>query len=207
MPAHGFARVADWQLVSAVRSGDEFVFVLALPQPTDLIYAAAQLQLEVRIGQALNLSLTTQNSGADPLRISEALHTYFQVSDIAHVRIGGLEGVHYWDTVGEVNLCSESGPIAFTAETDRVYIHSPETCRIDDPGLKRSILIEKSGSLSTVVWNPWTAKAVRMGDLGQPEGWRGFVCVESANAWDNCLSLAPGETHVLTAAYRVESLG
>jgi D-hexose-6-phosphate mutarotase len=71
--------------------------------------------------------------------------------------------------------------------------------------LKRRIRIAKTGSRSTLVWNPWAAKADKMGDLG-PDGWRGMVCVESANAADNVVIVRAGAAHTLAVEYRVESL-
>ena len=44
-----------------------------------------------------------------------------------------------------------------------------------------------------------------MGDLGA-SGYRSMVCVESANALNNVISLAPDESHRLTVAYNVESM-
>jgi D-hexose-6-phosphate mutarotase len=67
------------------------------------------------------------------------------------------------------------------------------------------VVIEKSGSASTVVWTPWAEKADKMGDFG-PDGWRKMVCVESANAVDNLVTIAPGASHTLTAAYSAEAL-
>jgi D-hexose-6-phosphate mutarotase len=78
-------------------------------------------------------------------------------------------------------------------------------CVIEDKGLKRAIRISKQGSRSTVVWNPWTEKAEKMGDFG-PALHRDMVCVESGNALENVLTLKPGETHSLVAVYSVEKL-
>ena len=41
--------------------------------------------------------------------------------------------------------------------------------------------IAKEGSRSTVVWNPWVAKAARLADMGDDEYLR-MLCVETANA-------------------------
>jgi D-hexose-6-phosphate mutarotase len=77
---------------------------------------------------------------------------------------------------------------------------------IEDDMLGRRIHVAKSGSLSTVVWTPWTEKANRMGDLGQPEGWREMVCVESANAFDNAVNVAAGARHTLIVEYSAEQM-
>lgn len=208
-PAHGFARTATWQVADGDVAADGTVRLTLLlsseAMPAAMWPHAAELQLDIRLGSTLQLELTTRNTGASSFILGEALHTYFNISDIGAVSVGGLHGVEYWDTVGQVVLKRQSGPITFDGETDRVYIHSPQACVIEDPGYARRIHVRKHGSLSTVVWNPWTAKAERMGDLGQPDGWRQMLCVESANAWDNKMTLLAGETHTLSVSYEVES--
>lgn len=209
-PAHGFARTAVWEAVdSNLDSAGQVSLTLVLPQsamPPEMWPHATALELKITLGTTLQLVLTTCNVGAQPFVMGEALHTYFNIHDIGSAIVGGLHGVTYWDTVGQVEKKEQSGPISFRKETDRVYIDSPESCVIEDPDFRRRIRIDKTGSQSTVVWNPWTDKAERMGDLGQPDGWRGFVCVESANAWDNKLTLQPGEVHTLSVEYAVEDL-
>jgi D-hexose-6-phosphate mutarotase len=56
-----------------------------------------------------------------------------------------------------------------------------------------------------VVWNPWIEKADKMGDFG-PDGYRGMVCVETANAVENVVTVKPGEEHRLVAIYSTEAL-
>ena len=100
----------------------------------------------------------------------------------------------------------QDGAITFDGETDRVYINTSSTCVINDDKLKRRIHITKSGSQSTVVWTPWEEKANKMGDMGQPDGWREMVCVESVNAIENVVNVASGSKHTLSVEYRAESL-
>ena len=54
----------------------------------------------------------------------------------------------------------------------------------------RTIRIEKSGSNSTVVWNPWTTQ--KLPDDFDPAEHKNMVCVESGNVKQNKISLAPG---------------
>jgi D-hexose-6-phosphate mutarotase len=143
------------------------------------------------------------------VKIGEALHTYLQISDIGAVNVAGLEGCDYHDKVDNFARKKQSGAIGFSGEVDRVYVDTPADCVIVDAGLKRRIRIAKTGSLSTIVWTPWTEKAEKMGDMGKGKsgaGWREMVCVESANAMDNLVTVAPGETHTMTASYSVEPL-
>jgi D-hexose-6-phosphate mutarotase len=97
-----------------------------------------------------------------------------------------------------------SEPIAIAAETDRVYLGTTGTVTIEDPGWGRRIVVAKSGSSTTVVWNPWVAKAKAMPDFGDEE-WNGMVCVETANAMDDAVTLAPGASHVMTATLEVQA--
>jgi D-hexose-6-phosphate mutarotase len=86
-----------------------------------------------------------------------------------------------------------------------VYLDTEADCLIVDRGLKRQIRIATRGCRSTVVWNPWIEKAEKMGDFGA-EGYRGMVCVESANAVDNVVTVLPGAEHVMQAVISVEAL-
>jgi glucose-6-phosphate 1-epimerase len=122
------------------------------------------------------------------------------------VRVTGLDGCDYWDKVGGSVLRKQAGAIGFSGETDRVYINTAAECMIEDDRLGRRIRIAKSGSRSTVVWTPWTEKAAKMGDLGQPDGWREMLCVESANAFDNVVNVAAGTRHTLVVEYSAEPL-
>ncbi|WP_444543146.1 aldose epimerase family protein, partial [Methylogaea oryzae] len=98
----------------------------------------------------------------------------------------------------------QSGPLTVAAELDRIYLDSAADCVIDDPGLARRIRIEKRGSRSTVVWNPWRDKAAALGDMGGDETYLGMLCVESANAADDVATVAPGGEHRLWVRYGVE---
>lgn len=207
-PAHGYARTALWQVVeSGVEPNGATRLTLRLMEDNKtraLWRHSCTLDLTVIVGETLRMELATGNTGESDFVVSEALHTYFQISDIGAVRVSGLAGCDYWDKVGGSTLKKQDGIIRFEGETDRVYINTSAECVIEDDKLKRRIRVAKSGSLSTVVWTPWTDKADRMGDLGQPDGWRGMVCVESANAIGNAVRVAAGTRHTLIVEYRAE---
>jgi len=161
------------------------------------------------VGDKLEMQLATTNLGDAPVQIGEALHTYLQISDIGAVSVNGLEGSEFHDKVDNFARKKQKGAIGFDGEVDRVYVNTPADCVIVDAGLKRRIRIAKTGSLSTIVWTPWTEKAEKMGDMGKGKsgaGWREMVCVESANAMDNVVTVAPGETHTMAVTYSVEAL-
>lgn len=203
-PAHGFARLSEWQLTEA-RISDageaHLVFSLTGSQvadtgdfPVDFVASHA-----VGMGSALTLSLTV-TAGEEPLDYEEALHSYFTVGDARKVSVQGLDEALYLDKVAGDEK-TQSGDVTFTAETDRVY-RSEATCRIVDPELDRTITIEKARSANTVVWNPWIDKSAKMADFGDDE-WTGMCCVETVNAIGSAVRLAPRESHTMTATVSV----
>jgi glucose-6-phosphate 1-epimerase len=208
-PTHGFARILPWAVVDVVRTADG-----SLRATLELTAQAAArggfprelaLSLAVTVSRSLRMELTVRNADSVAVTFEEALHSYFAVSDARQVRVSGLEGVPYVDkTAGTARRPGESEPIAITAETDRVYPGTTGTVTIEDPGWRRRVVVGKSGSATTVVWNPWIAKAKAMPDFGDEE-WTGMLCVETANALDDAVTLAPGASHVMTATLEVQS--
>jgi glucose-6-phosphate 1-epimerase len=209
LPGHGYARTVPWEVLEtkALPDGSTFLrFGLIESDATRAQWPhAATVQLEATVGKALRVELITKNTGTKAFELGEALHTYFQISDVAKVTIHGLDNCAYLDKVQDFARCTQKDGIVIESEVDRVYINTAAECVIEDKGLKRAIRIAKQGSMSTVVWNPWVEKGKEMGDLGE-NGYRSMVCVESGNAWDNVVVLAPGETHKLVAVYSVEKL-
>lgn len=207
-PGHGYARTVPWRVVESGSEPNGATRLTLRLVESDKTRAqwphACTLELTVIAGETLRMELATENTGATDFVIGEALHTYLQIGDIGAVRVKGLEGCDYWDKVGDSTLRKQDGPISFAGETDRVYINTAAECVIEDDKLKRRIHIAKSGSLSTVVWTPWVDKANKMGDMGQPDGWREMVCVESVNAIENVVKIAAGSKHTLIVEYRAE---
>ena len=207
-PGHGFARTVPWRLIESGTEPNGATRLTLRLVTSDKTRAqwphACTLDLTVVIGETLRMELSTENTGMSDFVIGEALHTYFQIGDIGAVRVNGLDGCEYWDKVGVSTPRKQAGAISFSGETDRVYINTGGECVIEDDKLKRRIHIVKSGSLSTVVWTPWTEKAAKMGDMGQPDGWRQMLCVESANAMENVVNVAAGTRHTMIVEYRIE---
>jgi len=209
-PGHGFARTVPWQVVESGSNPDGATRLKLRISESEKTQAqwphASTVELTVIVGQALRMELITENNGSTDFEIGEALHTYLQISDIGEVSVTGLDGCDYWDKVGGSSLRKQEGAVTFSGETDRVYINTAAECVIEDEKLQRRIHITKTGSLSTVVWTPWLEKAEKMGDMGQPAGWREMVCVESANAIDNTVKVPSGSTHALIVEYRAEPI-
>lgn len=209
-PGHGFARTVPWRVLESGTEPDGATRLTLRLEESDKTRAQwnhdCNVDLTVIVGDTLRMEMTTENTGKTDFVIGEALHTYLQISDIGAVSVKGLEGCEYWDKVGGSNLRRQDGAVTFAAEVDRVYINTGAECVIEDAKLDRRIHIKKSGSLSTVVWTPWVEKAAKMGDMGQPDGWREMVCVESVNAIDNVVTVAAGTQHTLVVEYQAKNM-
>ena len=207
-PAHGFARTVYWQIKSTavLPSGETQVTFLLDTRQLDKSHHAmwplpTTLEYCLTIGKSLSMELTTFNHSKQVMTIGQALHTYFSVADVSATSVTGLEDRDYLDKTDGFKRKTQSGPVTISAEVDRVYLGTADDVVIDDG--KRKIIIRKQGSHSTVVWNPWVEVANKMGDLGV-DGYLKMLCVESANAADDVVSISPGESYRLLVSYEIE---
>lgn len=207
-PAHGFARTSTWHVRETKKISDsETEIRLGLTSGNDtlkLFEHRFYLEAIFHIGPQLDIALRTINIDVTDFTISSAFHSYYRVSDAPAISVKGLEETSYVDKVDDFKTKKQDGPVQISGETDRIYVDTEAECVIEDPGLGRAIHVRKTGSTSTVVWNPWEKKSEEMKDLGGDE-YRSFVCVETANAGEDTITIAPQEKHVLRMHVRVES--
>ncbi|MDR2220872.1 MAG: D-hexose-6-phosphate mutarotase [Methylobacillus sp.] len=205
---HGYARKQPWEIVESgsAENGATRLLLQLLPgmEMHQQWPYSAQLTLELLVGETLRMTLATTNTGNQPCEITEALHTYFQVGDVSAARVLGLEDCAYFDKAANFAQGKQHGAVTFSGEVDRIYVDTETECVIEDPVLRRQIRIAKSGSASTVVWTPWCEKAAAMSDVA--EEWPHMLCVESANAAHNTVTVAPGETHEMIVEYSAAPL-
>ena len=147
-PQHGFARTAPWHLDGVETSGREsLTLTLSLgdgdvgspfwPEPFRATYT-------VVFAQTLSLRLAVQNRATHPIIFEEALHTYFAISDITGIAISGLAGTTYIDKSDAARRKPQTAAlVTITAETDSVYLDTPEQCAIEDRGWRRRVVIKK----------------------------------------------------------------
>ena len=208
-PSHGFARTAPWQLSFAALAGDDLHLSLTLTASDStraLGYTGFRCAYQVVIGRKLLLRFAVANDGEAALRFEEAFHTYFAVSDVAAVAVSGLEGLDFMDKRDAMKQKrAPDSPLRLSQTTDRVYLASEGPCRISDPAWDRALHLQKANSRSTVVWNPWAELTSGLPDMA-PEGWRGMLCVETANIGAEAVTLAPGEAHTMQAEITVDSV-
>ncbi|MDQ7042482.1 MAG: D-hexose-6-phosphate mutarotase [Sulfurimonas sp.] len=197
MPSHGFSRTALFELVSVEELDEWRTKVIMRLRDTKESRSIWDYKFELDvafvISESLSVELITKNRDTKEFMITQALHTYFSVSNIDDVLIKGLENTRYIDTLTDETLVQEAS-IKIKEETDRVYLDVNSEIILEDK-LKK-ISLNTVGSNSTVVWNPWIAKGARMSGM-RAEAYKEFVCIESANAFDDFRLIKAGDSHRL----------
>ena len=207
-PAHGLARGRDWQLLGIDSSGDNVQLQFTLPESQGDLPGwphQVELKLSIVMGEQLSLNLTSINLGNDHVTLSQALHSYFAVSDVRSVRVEGVTGLNYIETLADWEQRTQPADLTFSGETDRIYLNTPSLLSIVDPAWNRRIRLSCSGSRSAVIWNPWTERAAELADMAD-DGWQRMLCIETANVWDDLVELAPGASHTLGLSIASEAL-
>ncbi|MBK1629439.1 D-hexose-6-phosphate mutarotase [Thiohalocapsa halophila] len=214
-PDHGFVRARQWRLLGTEAMVDGSTRVRLGCRDDEASRAlwphAFALEVEVTVADTLGVALTTRNTGEAPITVTQALHSYFKVGDVRRVQVLGLAGYEYIDKVarsepgaadpGQVDVhITQSGPINFDGPVNRIYLDTGERLVIDDPALSRQIRIDREGSGSAVVWNPWIEQSKQMGDFGDDE-YLQMVCVETTNAAADAVTIPAGGSHRLASRY------
>ena len=209
--AHGFARNMMWEVLE-ISSNNELsaTIILALKDTleTQKIWPYAfNLKLTITIAETLKLELETLNKSSDEFTITQALHTYFAVSDIDQVKVSGLDHKNYLDkaSIAKRENCVQDGDIFIGQEVDRIYLDVPAELSIEEKDKGRQIAIRTRNNKTAIVWNPWQKIAQEMGDLNNDD-YRHFICVETANAADDSINIKPGEKYSLIAEYQMEAM-
>ena len=127
--------------------------------------------------------------------LTDAFHAYFRVGDVRLVRVCGFDGCSCFCNLSKT-VFRQEGDISFEGETDRIYSAGGRKAVIVDPVLGRRICVERFGSRSAVVWNPWDRTSMRLGFFEESE-YEDMLCVEPANTREDARSLPPGARHVL----------
>jgi len=200
-PAHGFARNSEWTLLEHRENENGVIVELGLlPSESTLAVWPYQFQahLLVEIGDELKVTLDVTNTDSQAWTFSGALHTYLTVGDIEQAATTGM-GPEYIDSLKGGEICQGGETLQLTDTIDRVYTQPSTQITVQDPVLKRSLVVENQGHNSAVLWNPWAEGAQGMGDM-QDDGYKTFLCVEStlhAPSIEQGKTLQPSESHQL----------
>lgn len=206
-PHHGFVRNQHWQVRTTETLEDGRTSITLATADNDMTrklwHYEFNLELQFIIGSELELTLKTKNTGKEFFTITEALHTYFKVSDVSNVLIKGLDGKPYLDKLDSFAVKRQTDDIVVTDEIDRIYQKSPKKISLTDSGFDRTITISSYGSESTIIWNPWTTSSGNKDDLNK-DSYRNFVCVETANVYTDSLTIIPaGREHIVTTVFSI----
>ncbi|MCF6345698.1 MAG: D-hexose-6-phosphate mutarotase [Thiomicrorhabdus sp.] len=200
LPAHGFVRNRVWQLgrVNTLENGaTELIFSIESSEETMKIWPYRfRLEVIMTIGDTLSLCLTTTNLSDQEMQLTEAFHSYFNVSHSGEVVVSGLENSLQVDTLSGVTKPFQAQKLFLSPPIDSVFLNHSSDAIIEDVGFSRCILIRKQDSMSTVVWNPGSEIVKGFSDIPN-EAWPRFLCVESGNVFDDVINVKAGDVHRL----------
>lgn len=206
LQVHGFVRNRVWQVESVRQNAQDEIIISLVFEDTEETRAiwpyAFKLTQVITIADTLSIELQSLNTGTQVFEVTQAVHTYFNVGDINKTQVTGLDGKVYLDKVDNFASKTQSGPVIFNGETDRIYQDVIFPLEIRDESLNRSIIIEAKNSATAVVWNPWSEIAKKSADLVDSD-YEIFVCVETANAAREVILVQPGETSSMSTRYRI----
>ncbi|MDX1694200.1 MAG: D-hexose-6-phosphate mutarotase [Ketobacteraceae bacterium] len=192
---HGFARLSQWEHCDGGDNGDHQVMLrLTSNSSTRQIWPCeftAHYQVALQ-GDELSMTLTVENTDAQPIEFTAALHTYLKVNNFPDIKITGFQGKEFWDNGAgpfTERLLFKDYELAFDDAIDRVYFNVDHPLTLTD-GVDQ-LGINMSGFRDVVVWNPGAEGAEALGDMDDQE-YRQMVCVEAA-VIDQPVRLGPGE--------------
>lgn len=189
LPAHGFLRTQNWS-VKQTDSSESHSTVVLTPGTTKgkgFDYDVS-VELIVEVGESLNITLVTKNTGDQAFTFNCALHSYFDVESIKDVELKGLYG-SYKDKLADWEILDTPAPYTIEAEVDRIHLEAIPSVVIERDG-KEYIKVDSQQHDSLVVWNPWQGAAT-MSDM-DAFSYKQMVCVETAITQGK--SLNPGES-------------
>jgi len=199
LPQHGFARTSLFECTSCEEIDANTTEVqLRLTHSEESLklwnYKFA-LVLKVTISDKLTMELKTTNLDEKEFKLTQALHSYFKLSDISNAVVKGLENKPCFNALtNETNI--QNGEITFNQEFDKVFQKVDSELILQDR--EKTISINNEGSSSVVVWNPWIDKCKRMSAM-KDDAYKEFVCIESANAFEDFIVLKSKQEHTLKA--------
>lgn len=197
-PEDGFASLMYWEVIETAsrETGETLVRLQLCSSEETKQYWPFDFcaQLSVLVGKWLEVKLNIKNTGNHNLEYSAAFHSYFNISGIDNIGIKGLQGATYYQGFENELITQEEELLEIKKEENRRYINTDSDCIIIDSIFNQAIRVSKQGSNITVVWNPGEESSAKMEDIPD-DGFEAFVCIETVNAYNDTVQLAPGEEH------------
>ncbi|MBV7297535.1 D-hexose-6-phosphate mutarotase [Enterovibrio paralichthyis] len=200
-PSHGFARNAIWTLKEHRENENGVILSLTLEDSAEtrnIWPHAFHAEVQIEVGETLQVRLITTNTDDKAMQIGGALHTYLNIGDINQTKVTNLGNEFIAAGVRQPS----PGVATFAEEVDRIYLHADDTVVVEDAASQRRLNVTNAGHNAVVVWNPWEALAASMADMAD-DGYQTMVCVESA-VYDRSVTLQPGEKHTLSTTISCE---
>ena len=199
LPQHGFSRTAMFEFISSCevnkRKTEVLLRLTHTPKSLKLWNYKFSLDFKVTISDTLVMELQTTNRDTKEFTLTQALHSYFRVSDISNALVKGLKSKPRFDALTNKTF-TQKYDISFKEEFDSVFQEVTNEIVLEDKS--RRVSIKNEGSTSVVVWNPWIEKGARMSGM-RAEAYKEFVCIETANACEDFRVLKANESHTLKA--------
>ncbi|VEJ10108.1 D-hexose-6-phosphate mutarotase [Actinobacillus delphinicola] len=168
-PAHGYARISLWELVSHHVTPQSVYLVFGLFDKNGMIEARLEMQFDQ------HCHLMFKHYLEDPAQV--ALHSYFQVSNIKNVGVEGLPESCF-------NFVTQRDEIVppirhINGHTDCCY-RIPRESEVSILDGTDKISIMQCNASDTVVWNPWEKATSAM----SADAYQHMLCVETARIHD-----------------------
>ena len=199
LPRHGFARLSTWSL-NSVYVDDAKIEVNMSLIPDTKFNINVKANLFIKITDKLECSLETSNDGDEEFKFSEALHAYFNVGSRDETQIKGLKNHKYKSSLDGKTYTLEEDLI-IKNEFDASFLNHTGNVEIVDNKLNRIITLEKTGSNTTVVWNPNKDLA----EMSENQ-YKHFICVEPANQGDFFITLPAKERHIISMTVKTKKI-
>ncbi len=190
-PSHGWARLSEWHLLGSEvdEQGMRLTWQLQL--------CDWRVTLEAELGEQMKLRLRTSHQDSEPCQLSQALHAYWRISDVARVALLGLDGAAGQDLLAR-GECRQQGELRIEDGCHRIFRRGA-LVQVQDLAWQRRLLVDTRGGANSVVWHPGSRP---LSDVSWREA-LGFVCVEAASCGADSLILKPGEDAVLELQARL----
>ncbi len=194
-PLHGFVRNKIWNVECIKSSEGSTTIVLSLESgciKDKFGYGEFKVSLEITLSKTLAVTFNVTNTGDKDFTFENGLHTYFATCPQDAI-FRTVDGGKYYDKVHDFKECRQTGDHVFSRDKEEAmfFVDGPKDNIVDIKDGR--ITVTHDGFKSVVIWSPGEKAGCANPEIG--EGWKDFVCLESANCIDDTVTVKPGKTH------------
>lgn len=206
-PFHGLVRNLAWTSGPSVieEEGTSITFTVEITEEQFPCWPHhARLSIKFTVGKSLTLEMTTENLGGTAIAVSQALHTYYAVSNSEQLAFSGLRGLSYFDVLNDWKSKTQIDEPRLTQETTNAYTATPDVLEIRDFEWQRKTVLTVRGSKSAILWNPGKDRSLVL-DQFNADAWKGMVCLETARFGQDVALLAAGGSDTMTLRISIDT--